>query len=448
MADSLILINTGITIVGVIVLIIALKLHPLFALVIGALYLGLTSGLGLEKTAETVVEGFGKLMADIGMLVMFGVLLGVILSRLGAIEKLVSVLMKMSGRRLAPYALGVTNGTIMQSIFSDVILVITAPIGRNVARRIGPAGVGIMSVSLCMGCLFGLTMMIPSVGSLALSSLVGVPLPKFLLFGTLFSIVGVSVTIFIMKTLFVRFKFWKPETDEDPVALESFRMAQPEEDGKKHRLPLPLTISPVILALVLIAANSIVSSMKIEAPLLTFIGDPMVAMFLATFIASIMLLVHEGNDILKETMKKGFSASGEILALTGLGGSLAGVVKAIGLGKVLEGMFSTGAASPILLAWILAVVLHVAIGSVSVASITAAGFLAPVASSAGVDPLLIALSAAAGSLFFMTVHSNYFWMAKTMLGQTTKGATKSVSLATCVGSVVGLVMVYILAVFI
>lgn len=445
MGDNMTLLHTGICIVGVIALIIWLKIHPLFSLFIGAIYLGLAAGLGFEGTIEAVSKGFGDLMADIGMLIMFGILLGGILFRLGAIDSLVALLMRISGKKLAPYALGVTTGTALQSIFSDVILVITAPIGRNVASRLGKSGIGVISAAICAGTLVGLTMMIPSVGSLALSNLVGVPIPRFLILGLIVSVPTILITIWIMRLLFVRFNYWSPETDEDHVGVEIDDM---RDKHTTKNLPLWLTVSPIFLALALIATQSMLDNLNRTNPFMAFIGTPMVAMFLATFLAAMLLLFSEGQKPLKESLKNSFGSSGEILALTGLGGSLAQVVKSIGLGDTLGKMFEADAASPIILAWVLAVVLHIAIGSVSVASITAAGFLAPVASSTGVDPVLIALSAAAGSLFLMTVHSNFFWMAKTMLNQSTKGAMKSVSLTTCVASVVGLALVYVLAVFI
>lgn len=445
MADWLTVVHTLITVVGVIVLIVGVKLDPLFALVIGTVYLGLATGQGAEGTVEIITTGFGSIMAEIGLLIVLGVLLGAILFRLGAIDGLVEVLMKVSGRRFAPYALGATTGTVLQSIFSDVIFVITAPVGRSVARRLGKAGIGIVSASLSAGILFGLTMMIPSVGSLALSSLVGVPIPRFLLFGTAVAVVGIVLTILVMKLLFLRFGMWDTATDEDHTA-DALDEPAPDDEGVR-RLPLWLTITPVFLALVLIAAESVLTNIGVDIPVMSFLGSPTVAMFLATFLACVLLRISRDQDCVKQSMKSGFTASGEILALTGLGGSLAEMVKSIGLGDILGGMFSEDAASPILLAWVLAVVLHIAIGSVSVASITAAGFLAPVAASTGVDPVLIALSAAAGSLFFMTVHSNFFWMTKTMLGQTTKGAVKSVSITTSVGSLIGLGLVFVLSWF-
>ncbi|MBC7443073.1 MAG: gluconate permease, partial [Ramlibacter sp.] len=156
---------------------------------------------------------------------------------------------------------------------------------------------------------------------------------------------------------------------------------------------------------------------------------------------------YRGNSGVKRALNRSFANLGEVLILTGLGGALAGMVTAIGLGDLLAVFFQESFGPPILIAWVIAVVLHIAIGSVSVAAITSAGILGPVAAASGVDPLLIALAAGAGSLFLMTVHSNFFWMAKNLLGQSTSGAVKLVGVSTSVASVVGLLAVLLLSLF-
>lgn len=98
--------------------------------------------------------------------------------------------------------------------------------------------------------------------------------------------------------------------------------------------------------------------------------------------------------------------------------------------------------------WVIAAVLHIAVGSVTLSAITAAGLLAPIAPALGLDPVLIALAAGAGSLFMVHVTSNTFWLLQALLGQTTRGALKSVTLGVSVASVVALGLVSVLSLFI
>ena len=101
----------------------------------------------------------------------------------------------------------------------------------------------------------------------------------------------------------------------------------------------------------------------------------------------------------------------------------------------------------ILLSWFIAALLHLAIGSVSVAAITAAGIIAPILDSLSVAPVAIGLAIASGALFALQVNSNFFWMFKALLGLSTKGALKTLTLATSIASVVSLPMVIVVSLF-
>jgi gluconate:H+ symporter, GntP family len=456
----LLLMHTGIAIVGVIVLIVALKIHPVYSLLAGILYLGIAGGLGLSGTLDALTGGFGDIIAKIGLLIAFGVTMGTAMSELGAIDRIVSGLLRIFGERRAPYALGITTGTALQAIFADVMLIVTAPIARGLARQGGTYGIPKVVSAIVPGILVGLTMMVPSVGSLALAGVIEIPLWRYLVFGTIACVITIVATIALMNLLIERTRFWNPATDEDREAfdkldqvdgdvnergpergsLSSDHVAQTATptSSRRHRIPLALAVAPVLTSLVLIAAGTITDVFGVKNSLLSFVSDPTIALLVGSFGAMTLVRIYRGLAGVKRSLDSAFSNLGEVLVLTGLGGALAGLVKATGLSDVLGELFTHSAGPPILLAWLIACVLHVAIGSVSLASITAAGILGPVAATSGMDPLLIALAAASGSLFLMTVHSNFFWVAKNLLGQTTKGAVKAVGVSTSVASLIGL----------
>lgn len=480
MENGVLLLHTGIAILGIIFLIVKLKLHPSYALLAGILYLGIAAGLGLTGTLENLTGGFGSILAKIGLLICFGITMGTALSEVGAIDKIVRSLLRALGQRRATYALGVTAGTALQAIFADVMLVVTAPVARGLARNAGTNGIPKVAAALVTGILVGLVMMIPSVGSLALSGVIGIPLWRYLLFGTLIGVVTIMGTIFLMNLLITRTRFWRAETDEDWEVMDKLDSAQvAESHSSDHRTaeeksggksnstdvaPLPtaavtlvstperrlppvgLALAPLALTLLLVALGSISDVFELESETLAFFADPTIALMLGSFASLMLVLAYRGQAGVKRALDSSFTNLGEVLILTGLGGSLASLVKAIGLGDILADFFAGSSGPPILLAWLIAVVLHIAIGSVSVAAITSAGILAPVAVIANVDPILIALAAGAGSLFLMTVHSNFFWMSKNLLGQTTTGAVKLVGTATSLASVMGLGAVLLLSI--
>ena len=127
MTDWQVLTVTGLTIAATVLLIVKLRLNPVVALVIGAVTLGLGTGMGVETTTDTVMRGFGDILYEVGLLIGWGVLMGSLLNSMGAIRRLVEALLKIFGAKGVPYALGLTHGTALQSIFPDVLLVMSAP---------------------------------------------------------------------------------------------------------------------------------------------------------------------------------------------------------------------------------------------------------------------------------------------------------------------------------
>ena len=154
-----------------------------------------------------------------------------------------------------------------------------------------------------------------------------------------------------------------------------------------------------------------------------------------------------GQSAVEHSVVRGLNESGQILLLNGVGGSLAAMIAAIGLGDILGPYFAASTVAPLLVVWAIAAVLHVAVGSVTISAITSAGLLAPIAPTIGLDPVLIALAAGAGSLFFVHLTSNTFWLLESLLGQTTRGALKTVSVSVSVASVVAMGPILLLSVF-
>lgn len=214
MADWQILSITGAVIVGIVLLIIKVRLNPVVALIIGALTLGVSTGMTPGETTDTVMTGFGDIMYEIGLLIVWGVLLGSILNSSGAIARLVDKLLSMFGKRGVPYALGVTIGAGLQAIFLDVLLVMSAPLARRIAPSVGRNGIGKMAAAMAIGLECGIVLMVPGVATMALAGLLGVPLGKMLIFGFIIVVPTIAVSIAIMSFVFDR-GFWNPEKDED-----------------------------------------------------------------------------------------------------------------------------------------------------------------------------------------------------------------------------------------
>jgi len=292
-------------------------------------------------------------------------------------------------------------------------------------------------------------------------------------FGILVGLPTAVLTMFVFKLLAPRILRWDPELDEAPFETESPESeveSTPEGDrdsgggapaspagtkgstlqvaqGQVKEQNLALSLAPVVVTLVLIALGALAEAAKWESSVLGFFSDPVIAMFLGATASYVLARQVRSQDEISAAVGQGLTTCGPILVLSGISGSLGAVIERSGLADVLSGAFSSGFLPPLLLVWLVAAVLHIALGSISVAAITAAGILAPIAASLGVPVVLIALAAGSGALFLLHVSSNFFWMFQTLLGLSTRGTFKTHTVAMTLSSVISLPLVLLLSVF-
>ena len=469
MSDIAVIANTAAAIIGVVVLIVRFKFNPVISLIVGSAYLGLAVGLGPEKTIDAITGGFGEIMAKVGLLIAFGVLMGAMLQQTGAIQRLVETLLRIFGPKRMPYALSLTIATLLQSIFLDVLLVISAPLGRALAKKVGKNGTARVATAMAIGLECGIVLTVPGVGALALAGLLGVPLGKMLLFGVLLVIPTVTIAVAIMSFLF-NHGWWDEDRDEqeflgdepsdggvgtdDGIDETAGGTTAPATLGRsaggvattteaivtRAQTPLILLFAPMLASLALIATGAVLGAVDIENPIVTFLSSPVIALLIGLIGTSFVSRHTVGAEAVQRAIATGFKESGQILILTGVGGSLAATIKAAGLGDILGEYFTANTAAPILMVWVIAAALHIAIGSVTISAITSAGILAPAVAMIGIDPVLIALAAGAGSLFAVHVTSNTFWLLQSLLGQSTRGTLKTCTVGVSVASVIALLL--------
>ncbi len=468
-------------------LIIALKVDPVISLLLASLYLGLASGVGFTGTIEAIAAGFGEIMAEVGLLIGFGVLIGAFLHSAGAFHRLLDVFVRVIGATRLPYALSLLHSTILPSIYVDVQVVLASPVARSAAPYIERNGLPMMASALGAGIFAGYVFVIPGLAAISIAGLLGVPLGRWLLFGIVIGPVTAIVTSIIMRLL-LRGRLWKPESDEDvdeamaeqeahelavaraeagavggeggavggeagpsraevgpsPAVAHAAHMGAPDA---ARSLPLGVLLLPILVPLIMIAFGAFAELFDFSNSFIEFLGNANLALFVGLLGAYLIFRATAGLESTRETMDEGFHTTGEILLITGVGGSLGAVIGETGLDEVLGGLFSADVGAPvlvtILLAWFIAAVLHLAIGSVSVAAITAAGILAPILGSLNVAPVVVGLAIASGALFALQVNSNFFWMFKALLGLSTKGSLKTLTVATSVASLVSLPLVIV-----
>lgn len=436
--------HTVIAIVAIVLLIIKLKLDPIVALVLGALYLGLASGIGMMETVEAITTGFGDIMADIGLLIGFGVLIGAMLNKIGAFQMMVEALVRAVPAKRLPYALAAVLATIAPSIYVDVQVVLAAPVARSSAKYIGKVGRPWMAGALGIGIFAGYVFVVPGLAAISIVGLLDLTMGTYLLFGIVIGPLTAMITIWIYRRM-LNHGWWNEDKDEedrdDNLTDVEASDAMPED----KRPNLLMAMSPILVPLAMIAFGAFAGLAGLDTPIVNFIGNATVALFVGLLIAYGMARYYVKAEETQDAFTSGLRTSGEILLVTGVGGSLGDVIKATGLADILGGLFTAEQGMPvvliILMAWFVAALMHLAIGSVSVAAITAAGILAPVVSGLPIAPIIVGLAIASGSLFALQVNSNFFWLFKALLGLSTQGTLKTMTTVTAMGSLISLPIV-------
>jgi GntP family gluconate:H+ symporter len=455
--SSVEVLHTAIAIALAVGLIIAVKVDPVISLIIASLYLGLAAGVGFADTVTAITTGFGSIMAEVGLLIGFGVLIGALLHSMGTFTKLVHALLRIVGPGRLPYALTGALSTIFPSIYVDVQVVLAAPLARSSAPHIGRRGLPLLAGAIGTGIFAGYVFVIPGLAAVSIAGLLDIPLGEWLVYGIVLGPLSALVTTFLFSLL-LRTRYWKPEHDEESGAAAEREVASTEAADERARaasgdgergLPLAVLLLPILVPLVLIAFGAFADLGDFSTPAIAFLGDANIALFIGLVGAYVLSRTTAGRESTDGALSSGFSTTGEILLITGIGGSLGEVITATGLDKTLSDLFSADAGAPIivsvLLAWFIAALLHLAIGSVSVAAITAAGIIAPVVESTGVAPIAIGLAIASGAMFALQVNSNFFWMFKSLLNLTTQGALKTMTVVTSIASLVSLPAVIAIA---
>lgn len=471
--SAAILVHLAIAIAGIVALIVVAKINPVISLVVGALYLGVAGGLGPTGTVGAATVGFGNLMAEVGLIIGFGVMIGAILSANGTMKRVVDGLLKLGGPRVSSYVLGISAGIIFPAIYFDVALVIMAPIAKAIAQRTG-RNVAPLAGALAIGLEVGLLMVVPGAAALAMAASLGIDMGTMLAWGVPFGLVLVVASVAVHT--WITDHTWNPDRDEEPTAgythlaspaggSEAPATVASNDPGSDHETvavrledtevlqeerqpesPVVVAMLPIIVPILLIVIATLFRLLTGTVPgAVEFLGDPVVALLTGLLIGIIETIPQVTRDGVDEIITKGSQTSGSILLFTGVAGSLGQVITEVGIGDMLAALFQANAGIPVLLAWLVAALLRIAQGSGSVAAMTGAGILAPVVGSIGMPPMLILLAAASGAAFGGNVTDNTFWIFKQMLGLTTRGAFQVYTVAQSIMAVVGLAMCSVLA---
>ena len=440
-------------ILSVVVMVIAIskwKLHPFIVMTLIALAVGLIWGfiypeseLTTAKVVDTVKSGFGGIMTSIGIVILCGTIIGTILEKTGAALTMANTILKLVGKKNSVVAIGAMGYVTGIPVFCDSGFVVLSPINRALAAQ-SNTSLAVMATALSGGLYATHCLVPPTPGPIAMAGTLEADLGLTILVGLLVSIPAVIVAIIYAKL--VASKINIPANSE--YTLEELKEKYGKLPGAAH------SFSPIILPIILIALSSVASFPShpfgegFFLNLMNFIGNPVVALLLGVFLAMTLIPKSEKKNTL-EWVTKGVVDSAGILAITGAGGSFGAILKLLPIADSVGGLVNTGIG--ILIPFIIAMILKLAMGASTVAMITTAGMMAPLMATMGfTSPLakvLVVLAIGAGSMVASHANDSYFWVVSQFSDMKTEEAYKCQTGMTAVMGICIIILLFIVSLF-
>jgi gluconate:H+ symporter, GntP family len=427
----------------IVLLITYYKLHPFLSLTIGSLVVGVVAGLSMADTIDAFTKGFGSTAAGVGTLIALGAMFGKLLADSGGADEIVDTIVGRSSPRSLPWAMAAVGALIGLPMFFEIGLVLLMPVIFLVARR---SGLSLVRVGI--PALAGLSVMHglvpPHPGPLVAIDALKADLGITLVLGVLIAL----PTVAIAGPLFSKYAArWvnvpAPELYDTPPA---------EPDAR--RPSFGITLATVLLPVVLMMGKALADIFTPEGhpvrTVLDFLGTPLVALLIAVIVAMFTLGRGAGMDrkAIAKSLEQSLPPIAGILLIVAAGGGFKQTLIDTGIGDLIAGWVENSGLSVLLLAWLVAVLIRLATGSATVATVTASGILAPLVANLSVtETSLLVLAIGAGSLFFSHVNDAGFWLVKEYFGLSVGQNIKTWSVMETIISVTGLVLVLVLDVF-
>lgn len=451
-------------------------MHPFIAILLTALIFGIVSGIPLPQMTTLIGSGFSKIFAGIGLVIIFGTLMGTILEQSGAALKIADCIIKLLGKRHPVLSMAIMGWVVSIPVFCDSGFVVLNPIREALVKKTQSSPVA-MTVALSGGLYLSHVFIPPTPGPLAAAETLGLSGNLLLVMG-----MGLLCSIFPMFLLILFSNYIgkriscstdaststassssttsacttdaststssASSTDADRIAAEYNAIIE-----KSGKLPsAALSFAPIIVPIILMSLASILQGAEMQQQLkdvVLFLSNPTIALAIGLLFATFLLKRGSGFE---EMVENSLKRSGPILFITAAGSVLGNIVA----GSPLVGFITDNAqvlnGLGLLFPFLVAAMLKSSMGSSSVAIITAAGIVAPFAEAMGLaSPIgltLICMAVGAGSMTVSHSNDSYFWVVTKFGRMDIKSGYKTQTLATLILGLGALAELYIISLFI
>jgi GntP family gluconate:H+ symporter len=440
--EIFLLVDALVAILGLILLITRWRVHPFIALTLAAGFLGLTSGMPVDKVMKSFQDGFGGVLGFVGIVLGLGTMLGKMMAESGGADRIARTLIDAFGRERVHWAMMFAAFLVGIPLFFEIGFVLLIPLVFIVARRTGVSLIRI-GIPLLAGLSVVHGLVPPHPGPLLAIGVFNADIGKTIFYGL---IVGLP-TAMIAGPIFGKFISKYVPGEASPELMEQLAREPEARELPGFGITLVTVLLPVALMLLKTFADVALDEKNIVRQWMDFIGHPITAL-LAALLLSLYTFGTARGFTSKQIMKfvdDSLAPTAAIVLIIGAGGGFKQMLVASGVGNAIGQMALHAQVSPILLAWLVAGLIRIATGSATVATITGAGIVAPLATMVpGVNRELLVLATGAGSLILSHVNDAGFWLVKQYFNMTVAETFKTWTVMETLISVVAIVFIMLL----
>ncbi|MDH5413622.1 MAG: gluconate:H+ symporter [Flavobacteriaceae bacterium] len=424
------------------ILIAVLKLNAFISFVIVCLLVGIFQGMELESIVQSVQTGIGSTLGFLVMILGFGAMLGKLVAESGAAQRITSKLVAKFGLKYIQWALVLAGFIVGIPMFYTVGFVILIPLVFTVATS---TGLPLIYVGLPMLASLSVThgFLPPHPAPTAIADMFKADIGKTLLYGILIAIPAIVVAGPLFSRTIKNIKATPLKEFYNPVILN-------DEEMPGMAISVFSALLPVILIVLSTLVVNFLPQEFLFKEVIIFIGNPIIAMLISVLVAIYTLGIARGkkmNEIMGPLANSISSITMVLLIIAGAGG-LKQILIDSGVSDYIGELLRNSSISPLILAWLIASIIRVCVGSATVAGLTAAGIVLPLTASTGVNAELMVLSIGAGSLMLSHVNDGGFWLFKEYFNLSVKETLSTWTVMETTVGIMGLLGVLFLNIFI
>lgn len=420
-----------------VILITWAKINPFLAFLAVGTLAALLLDMSLEDISTSVNKGIGDTLGSLVIVIVLGAMLGKLVADSGAAQRITLVMQQFFGTRHLIWAMTLTGFVVGIPLYYNVGFVLMIPIIFSVSYqyKISLVYIGLpmlASLSVMHGFLP------PHPSPIALVTQFGADMATTFGYGIIIAIPAITIAGPLFAKTLKNIPYRQP--------MVTMIVDKPLSDLPGSVNSLISSLLPVLIIIITTLFSRIFADNEITKSILSFVAEPNTTMSLTIVIATYTLGIRLGKKLsyIMTVYSEAVKDIAMILLIIGSAGILKQIFIDSGVSDEIASEFNRWNLPPLLLAWIITAVLRLALGSATIAGLTAAGVIYPITKQTGVEPNLLVLSIGAGSLFCSHVNDTAFWLFKEYFGLTIRNTFRSWTMMETIVSILGLIGVLVL----